>query len=101
MQTEADPRIGVRGLMEEVRVWKEKNRNMENAMIKDRETRSVQEDHVKKLEEENRIMEEEVSEMLKQKHWDPESIRKNVEELAERENKLPIGTRKDCFSSFV
>ena len=50
MQTEADPRIGVRGLMEEVRVWKEKNRNMENAMIKDRETRSVQEDHVKKLE---------------------------------------------------
>ena len=92
LESETDPSTRVRGLMEEVRVWKEKNRHMENTRMRDKETQAVQEEHVHKLMEENRVLEEEVSELLKQKHWDPESIRKNVAELAERENDLPTGT---------
>ena len=86
-----DPSTHVRGLMEEVRVWKEKNRAADIVRMKDRETQAAQEEHVKKLEGENRVLENEVSELLKQKHWDSESIRKSVAQLTEKEGARTAG----------
>ena len=77
--------------MEEVRVWKEKNRAAEIVRMKDKETQAAQEEHVKKLESENRALENEVSDLLKQKHWDSESIRKSVAQLTEKESERSSG----------